>query len=216
MDGVRSVPRIASTVRALTPDVVCFQELDRKAARSGRENQPEIIASNLACSFHFQSNLRLGLGQYGIGIASRAALRYRQEHFLPSGKEQRGALEVHLKDAGGIAHLTVFCTHWGLNQEERLEQARALALIVRDCPRPVVVCGDLNESADSPGVQHLLSEAGLLDADALQNRPTFDADNPAIRIDYCLYSEDLVLRHVEVISTYASDHLPVLADFEKV
>ena len=215
MDGVRSTPRIAHVVRQLTPDVVCFQEIHRRMFRSGSEDQPAMLADALGRPFVFQSNLSLGMGGYGVGIAYRGDLHRSREHFLPSKTEQRGALEVQLREVGGLSRVTVFCTHWGLDGEERSHQALALAQSIRSAGNPVIVCGDFNENASGPAVQALLEATGLIDADAALNRPTFLSDNPTVRIDFVLHSPDLLVRNVEVVASLASDHLPVLVDFER-
>jgi len=214
MDGSRSTRRIAEVVRALTPDVVCFQEIHRRLPWSGREDQPALLSTLLGRRFVFQSNASFGLGGYGLGIATRGQIAGHAEHLLPSLKEQRGALEVRLREIGGLRALTVFCTHWGLQAEERLQQAEALAQIINAAPHPIVVCGDLNEPAEEPAVQRLLALTGLLDADAAQNRVTFVSDNPTTRIDYIFHSPDLATTNVEIVPSQASDHLPLLADLE--
>ena len=216
MDGRRSTPRIAQLVRHLTPDVVCFQEIHRRTFQVGGEDQPAMFADSLGRPFVFQNNLTIGLGGYGVGIAYRGELRRSREHHLPSKTEPRGALEVQLRDVGGLPRLTVFCTHWGLDAEERTHQAVALAHSVRAAGHPVIVCGDFNEDAAGSAVKSLLEATGLLDADAAQNRPTFISDNPTVRIDFVLHSADLAVRHIEVVKSLASDHLPVLVDFEPV
>lgn len=213
-DGRRSTPRIVQAVRQLTPDVVCFQEIHRKTVQAGREDQPAMLADGLGRPFVFQKNLSLGLGDYGVGIAYRGELRRSREHHLPSKTEPRGALEVRLHEVGGLPRVTVFCTHWGLDAEERSHQALALAHSVRAAGRPVIVCGDFNENASGPAMRSLLEMTGLLDADSTLNRPTFIADNPTTRIDFVLYSPDLRVLNVEVLRTLASDHLPVAVDFE--
>jgi len=214
MDNVRSTSRIVQVVRQLTPDVVCFQEIHRRMIQSGREDQPALLADGLGRPFRFQSNLSIGMGKYGIGIAYRGELQSSQEIYLPSKTEPRGALKVCLRDVAGFSRLTVFCTHWGLDPEERSHQAIALAEGVRAAGGPVIVCGDFNEDAEGEGVRSLLDLTGLKDADAALNRPTFIADNPTARIDFVMHSGDLVARNVEVIRTLASDHLPLLVDFE--
>lgn len=214
MDGVRSTPRIAQVVRQLTPDVVCFQEIHRRTMQSGKEDQPAMLAESLGRPFRFQSNLPFGLGHYGVGIAYRGELQSSQEHMLPSKTEPRGALEVRLRNVGGFSRLTVFCTHWGLDAGERSEQALALAECVRAAGGPVIVCGDFNENIEAEGMRSLLDLTGLQDADAALNRPTFLSDNPTIRIDFVLYSTDLIARNVEVVPSLASDHMPILVDFE--
>ena len=214
MDGVRSTPRVSSVVRSLTPDVVCFQEIHRRLYRSGKEDQPAMLADGLGRPLVFQSNLTIGFGGYGVGIAYRGELQRSREHYLPSKTEQRGALEIQLRNVAGLPRVTVFCTHWGLDSEERSHQATALALSVRAAGCPVIVCGDFNEDSSGEAVRAFLDATGLIDADAVLNRPTFLSDNPTVRIDFVLHSTDLVARNVEVIKSLASDHLPLMVDFD--
>jgi endonuclease/exonuclease/phosphatase family metal-dependent hydrolase len=214
MDGRRSTRRIADVVRALSPDVVCFQEIHQRLPWSGREDQPGVLAAALGRTFVFQANLHVGFGGYGIGIAARGQVIEQREHLLPSVKEQRGALEVRLRDVGGLRAVTVFCTHWGLQAEERLRQAETLAGIVNAASRPVIVCGDLNETAGDAAVRHFREATGLMDADEAANRATFASDAPNSRIDYIFYSPELTARNVEAVSSLASDHLPLLTDLE--
>jgi endonuclease/exonuclease/phosphatase family metal-dependent hydrolase len=216
MDGSRSTRRIAETVRGMMPDIVCFQEVHKRLAWSGREDQPHALETLLARRFVFQSNVRFGRGGYGIGIAARGLISEIREHALPSGREQRGALELRIRDVAGLRQVTVICTHWGLTDQERLDQANALVEVVASAPRPLLFCGDLNEEVDGDAVKLLISKTGLVDADAQLNRPTFTSDNPTVRIDYCLYSSDLHAIKVEVGNSLASDHLPLCVDLESV
>src|SRR5579871_4660110 len=214
MDGRRATRRIVGVVRALSPDIVCFQEIHQRLPWSGREDQPAVLAEALGRPFVFQRNLVFGFGGFGNGIATRAALGERKEHPLPSGREQRGALEVLLRDVAGLRKLSVICTHWGLDAGERQRQAEALAGIVNAAARPVIFCGDLNEAPDGAAVRSLLAATDLQEADASQNRPTFSSSDPKVKIDYILHTPELAARNVEVISSLASDHLPLLADLE--
>jgi endonuclease/exonuclease/phosphatase family metal-dependent hydrolase len=215
MDNRRSTARIAETVREAAPDVVCFQEVHRRLPWSRMVDQPGRLARLLGMPVTFQANLRLaGLGGYGIAIASRFPVRESFRHFLPSVGEQRGALEVRLADAADVGgDVTVFCTHWGLSGEERLRQATALAERIAVAPRPVIVCGDLNERASEPAVADLLARTGLRDADAGADRPTFPAGTAATaRIDFIFHSDDLRAADVTVGASEASDHCPLWAD----
>ncbi len=215
MDGLRSTARIIDQVRSLTPDVVCFQEIHKRLRWSGNEDQPYLLAAGLGRRFLFQPNLHFGLGGYGIGMAVRGVVIEQHPHFLPGGRERRGALEAHIRDVGRLRRLTVFCTHWGLSEEERLQQAEALAGIVGAAQHPLVVCGDLNEAPEGEAVQRFLDLTGLQDAGRASNCATFVSENPTDRIDYILHTPDLRPINVEAIETLASDHLPLLADFEQ-
>jgi endonuclease/exonuclease/phosphatase family metal-dependent hydrolase len=210
MDGVRSTQRIAETLRPYSADVICFQEIYERIPPP-LEDQPARLAAMLNRRFIFQRCLDFAFGGYGIGVAAPVAGEARR-HILPSAMEQRGALEVRLRGIGRLSAVTVFCTHWGLDADERRLQAEALANLVNAAPRPVVVCGDLNEPFGGAAVQDLIARADLIDADAASNRPTFDSVNPMTRIDYILHSPDLRVESLEVIGATASDHLPVMAD----
>jgi endonuclease/exonuclease/phosphatase family metal-dependent hydrolase len=113
----------------------------------------------------------------------------------------RGALEIRLRQVAGLAALTVFCTHWGLVDSERMLQAEALANLVLAAPRPVVIAGDLNETPGGAAVVDLMTRTG-----------TFTSNNPTVQLDYILHSPDLRVASFEVIRSEASDHLPVMAD----
>lgn len=212
MDNVRSTRRIVDTVRMVSPDVICFQEIHKKLIWSRREDQPLELGSYLSRRFIFQRNVRFGMGAYGIGIAARGQVVSITEHTLPGGREQRGVLEVALKDVGGLRNVTVFCTHFGLGEQERVGQAEALAGYVGAVKWPVIVCGDFNEGPEGEAIKLLLIRTRLVDADAGENRPTFQADNPTVRIDYCFVSQDLKVENVEVPHSLASDHLPLVVD----
>lgn len=215
MDNQRSTIRIANVLRQLSPDIVCFQEIHQRMPISGGEDQPAWLSRYLSRPILFQRNLRVGPGNYGVAVAVRGTISETKEHKLPSVGEQRGALEVRLQGVPGIGRLTVFCTHWGLDPEERVRQSEALVAAIRAARSPIIVCGDLNEGADATGVRALIENSGLINVDANLNRPTFPAIDPTVRINFVLCSSDLTVQQVEVINTQASDHLPLLVDVSK-
>ncbi len=216
MDGARNTRRIAEAVRILVPDIICFQEIHKLLPWSLMENQPEMFTRLLNREFVFQRNVPFGKGAYGIGISTRGTITHRINHMLASKKEARGALEVRLNNVGGLSKLTVFCTHWGLDAEERAWQGEALAAIVNASPGPKVICGDFNERSNCDGVRRLLELTGLQDAGAGSDIPTYNALEPHARIDYCLFSPELKMKSFEVVKTLASDHLPLCVDLEAV
>lgn len=215
MDGKRDTLRIAEAVRAHSPDIVCFQEVHQRLPWSGWADQPRLLERALGMRFLFQRNVNFWPGGYGLGIATHLPIAAVLRHFLPGGRERRGALEVRLNAPAG--EIAVFCTHWGLTEDERDGQADALAeCLERAAPRPVLVCGDFNAFPDSPEVRRLLSQSSLRDADTEANRPTYPADAPRARIDFVLLSAHWVLGGVHVPETLASDHLPVVVDLGRV
>ncbi len=213
MDGVRSAERIAEVVSAQDADVICLQEVHQRLPQSGFQDQPRQLEKHLGLPVTFQANLRIGVGGYGLAVASRYPVGAVQNHLLPSVREQRGVLEVRLDTPTGPVAL--FCTHFGLSGEERVKQAASLAELVQAATYPVIVCGDFNERSDAPAIRTLLSQTGLADADAIQDRWTYPTNALEGRIDYLFYAPLLTCQSVSVVESQASDHLPVVGEFAR-
>lgn len=212
MDRVRSAERICETILAQSPDIICLQEVHQRLPQSHFADNPKQFEKHLGLPVTFQANLRLGLGGYGVAVVSRYPVGTVQNHLLPSVREQRGVLEVRLDTPTGP--IIVFNTHFGLSGDERVKQAASLAALVQSARYPVIVCGDFNERADAPAVRALLSQTGLSDADAVEDRWTYPTNALEGRIDYLFYSPPLTCQSVSVIESQASDHLPVVGEFK--
>lgn len=212
MDGIRSTERIVETVRAASPDLICFQEIHKRLPWSGMEDQPHRLSRLLDYSFTFHRLLNIGIGGYGIAIASRWKPLRTRKHRLPSVKEQRGLLEVGFSEEAMGVPFSLFCTHWGLTEGERLKQAQRCVEIINACSQPALLCGDLNAEVSSNEVVTLYTKGFLADAGAKQAQATFPSDHPSERIDYIFHSQEWCVDGFEVVSTQASDHLPLFAD----
>lgn len=206
-DGRKSLRRIAEVIRESGADIACLQEVEQRV----RSDQPKRLGELLTMHAEFQAALRLKVYNFGNLILSRYPVIESARHCLTSAREQRGVLEVRLST--DLGPLSVLCTHWGLNADERMAQARETALLLNTCASPKVLCGDLNEADDCVAVHTLIDATGLVDI-TVQAGPvelTFPSDNPRARIDYILASPNLVASDVRVISSLASDHRPVVA-----
>ncbi len=210
MDGRRETARIADFVRTLAPDIVCFQEVHQRLPWSGWTNQPRILARRLGMRFVFQPCIWLPWGGYGLGIATRFPVRRVKRFRLKSAREPRGALCVQVETPHGP--LSVFCTHWGLDTNERTLQARQMAGWVRAISHPVVVCGDLNDLPSASYIQSFVREACLRDAGQEENAPTYPSDAPRARIDVVLHPAVWSASRVFTAASLLSDHLPLVAD----
>jgi endonuclease/exonuclease/phosphatase family metal-dependent hydrolase len=211
MDGYRDTDRIADVVLSLEADVVCFQEVHQRLLWSGFINQPGILQRRLNMPFVFQANVKAAFGGYGLGIATHYPILDVTRCLLPSQGETRGALQLALETPYG--RVSVVCTHWGLKPEERGRQAAMLGQWLSASATPLVLCGDLNDLPETQDIQDMRQRAGLCDAGATANQPTYPADAPRARIDVILHSPTLTLSQLFVAASKASDHCPVIADF---
>lgn len=209
IDNRRSMQRVADVIRGIGPQIVCLQEVDQRMPRGRMEDQPKCLSKALDMQVCFQRNLSIGVGGFGNALLTSLPITETKSHHLTSVGEQRGALEVRLLTPDGP--LTVFCTHLGLNADERVVQARELAAWANACDGPRLVCGDFNEEATGQAVTELISSTGLIDATA-GGPATFSSDSPQHRIDLILTTPSITVSNACVIDTQASDHLPVVAD----
>jgi endonuclease/exonuclease/phosphatase family metal-dependent hydrolase len=208
MDGRRSIARIARVIQEHEPDIVCLQEVHRRLPWSGLSDQPRLLGRATGLHVTFLPCLRLAGGGYGNCILSRAAPLSQSLHLLESRKEQRGAISAAIAHEGMT--WSVICTHFGLDTEERLAQARQLDAIGRAAPAPCLLVGDLNEGPEAPALR-LLTEAGWRHA-APPLEPTFPSIHPQHRIDYILIGSGVRCDRGWIGGSEASDHLPLGAE----
>jgi endonuclease/exonuclease/phosphatase family metal-dependent hydrolase len=222
VDGLLNLDRIATVVEDTHPDVIGLQEVDRHfGERSDFVDQAMWLADRLDLHVVFGANIDLEpltpgapRRQYGTAILSRYRIREWRNTLLPrpAGGEQRGLLEAVINVRG--VRVRAYNTHLQHNsQEERLAQVAAIRSIVAEARESVVLVGDLNATPDSPEIGAITED--LADAWAQAGEGdgfTYDAETPHARIDYVLTSSDVVARTAAVVTSDASDHLPVVAD----
>lgn len=223
------VARVADVIAALEPDIVALQELDVGRMRTNGVDQAHEIARRLEMAFHFHPAMKVEEELYGDAILTRHPERKIRSAALPghervSQLEPRGALWVSVELDGRA--LQVFNTHLGLVPREQQNQAAALAgpgwLGHPDRQGPTILLGDFNVTSASQ-VYRTLSER-LRPARRLAEKKspsaTFPSVLPVLRIDHVFVSEEV--RVLDVFAPYdpttrvASDHLPLVMDFELV
>ena len=91
-------------------------------------------------------------------------------------------------------------------------RAMAQAEAARDSPEPVLLIGDLNVTMFSPHYEQI-EDAGMTNARAGRGvQPTWPDWSPVrIPIDHVLVSDEFEVCEMEVLDSFGSDHLPVLA-----
>lgn len=221
------LPRIASILQALKPDVVALQEVDRFWKRSGGQDQVREFARLLGMEPCYGANLRLAPEQegmpgreYGTLTLSRLPISSCRNELLPkaaAAEEQRGLLRTEV-DVGG-ERVVVWNTHLHVRQADRVLQTARVAEMLREERKPQVLVGDLNATPGSPELQPLLG--AMRDAWAVRGAgegltspasPTVRARN---RIDYILAGARVEVETVAVVAdertAMASDHYPVVA-----
>ncbi|MEW6017464.1 MAG: endonuclease/exonuclease/phosphatase family protein [Pseudomonadota bacterium] len=223
------VGRTADVIAALNPDIVALQELDVGRMRTNGVDQAHEIAQRLEMAFHFHPAMKVEEELYGDAILTRHPERKVRSGPLPGydrvrALEPRGALWVTVEIEGRPLH--VFNTHLGLVPREQQNQAAALvgARWLGDPGRtgPTILLGDFNVTSASAVYRTLT--AGLQSARRRAERrspsATFPSVMPVLRIDHIFVSDEIAVK--DVFAPYdpqtraASDHLPLVMDFELI
>lgn len=215
--------RIVETLQALNPDVLFLQEVDDGVPRSRGHRQVDWLSDALEMPHRaFQANVRLRHGHYGNAIISRFPLTdVKSIDLTVRFKKRRRALMARCRVTTEEHHRTLilFNVHLGLAGFERMIQLRRL-LKARPLARTwrntaMVLGGDFNDVWGNLG-QRVLADAGLISAGG--NVHTFPAFRPIRPLDRIFYRGRLECagchRSRSPIARQASDHLPLIADFE--
>jgi endonuclease/exonuclease/phosphatase family metal-dependent hydrolase len=223
------VGRIADVLARLEPDIVAMQELDVGRARTGRVDQAHEIARRLDMACHFNAALTVEEERYGDAILTRYPERLVQVGPLPGHPaipqlEPRGALWVEVEIAG--ATVQIVNTHLGLVPKEQQIQAAHLAgpgwLGHPHCRGPQILLGDFNATATSVVYRTFLKRLSAARTLAKVRTPTatFPSPLPVLRIDHLFVSPEIKVADVfapfSPLTRVASDHLPLVMDFDVV
>jgi len=222
--------RIVDILAHHDADLALLQEVDEGAPRSreldlarelGRESgYPFVVAGY---------NVSLKAGRYGNAVLSRWPFQvHRNIDLTVDGRKRRGCLHARMTiEKGGGAHeLDVFNLHLGLSARERARQVgmltRSAEFVAVPKEAPCLVAGDFNDWRS----QLLPIFVDLLDfKSATRDRfgrqaaiRTYPSFSPTGALDKIYFRGGLRLvgaRSCRLrMSRVASDHLPIVAEFE--
>lgn len=221
--------RVAGIIEHHDADIVLLQEVDRAAPRSDHLDLASWFARKLNYDFRAVGmNVFLKKGKYGNATLSRFPIGpQRNIDLTVAWRKRRGAqhTRICIPTARAPVTLDVFNVHLGL--AERVRLAQSLRMIDSPDMRRLrssdacIIAGDMNDWRNvlrkrvfAPAGFHCATQR---DGGRWSIR-TFPSFAPAGGLDKVFYRGPLRLLHVERsrlrVARVASDHLPVVADFE--
>lgn len=216
--------RVITTLRQYNADIILMQEVDDMVPRSGNHRQVDIIGDALGMRYlAFQRNVKLTQGHYGNAILSRYQLSEIKsiDLSLPL-KKRRQALLVHCRPSNHRQRkLVIVNCHLGLAGFERNIQLRKIlnSNLLKHINKktPLIIGGDLNDVWNTLGKKVMTPEGFESVSKKIY---TFPAVMPIRCLDYIYYRGDLTCQHSfsghTKMARQASDHLPLIADFNLV
>ena len=220
--------RIAGILHHHDADIVLLQEVDEGAPRSRELNlAKELAAASGYPFFALGHNVSLRKGRYGNATLSRYPILRERNIDLSVAESwiRRGCQHTRIQLAEDRT-LEVFNLHLGLSARERVKQidllARSHEFGTVPPGIPMLVGGDFNDwrSLLWPVFTERLGFQAALDGQNGGRRflPTYPAFSPQGALDRIYFRGPLELASIRrcrlQVSLVASDHLPVIAEFE--
>ncbi len=208
LDYRRDPARVLSVLKAINPDIVALQEVDRRFGSRASSLPRPLIAAETELEIVDLAPRPQSIGWHGNAILLRKGTQVQATHTLAlPGLEPRGAVVVEL------AALRVVGLHLSLRRKERQMQVAAIAgFLAKLAPLPTVIMGDFNEwSRQNRNLSALDSQFRLHTPG--HSYPTL---RPMVGLDKIALSHELALERAGVhqcpSAKRASDHMPIWAD----
>lgn len=175
--GLGHLPQCAEVIRAVNPDWVAIQEIDRCSLRAGHVDQTAELAR--LCGMHgtFVKKTPEKDGDYGLAILSKEKPIAISKILMPGKAHTRCVEILEFRD------YFVACSHFPLTDSLCEIAADIVRLNLADRDKPVFFAGDLNSTPDTKAIA-ILKKGFTILSDVSDN--TFPADAPRCCIDYIM------------------------------
>lgn len=223
--------RIAKVINHHQADIVLLQEVDVGVPRSNNLDLAREMADAAGYEHYVTGlNVKLNNGMYGnTTLSKHPIIRSRNIDLTIGNRKSRGCqyCSIQVKDSSDFPqHIEVFNLHLGLSSQERVRQIGRLIHSEEFSSltpgTPCLVGGDFNDwrTLLAPIFTDILNfECATNHSNGYHNPYlTYPAFSPAGGLDKIFYRGPLELlkrrRCWMGITRLASDHLPVIAEFE--
>ena len=219
MDKKLDLQRIADVINGQRPDLVGLQEVDRNVKRTEGKDEIAELAAMTRMHFAFAPNLDYQGGKYGVAILSKHPIKATVHRMFENKREseRRGMLKTEIELDGKIINFVT--THLDYQFEDgRLFETQQLMENLDGVNGPLIVVADLNDVPE--GSSYKLMRTKFDDAwvtsRARSDGFSYPADKPVKRIDHIFYrtGDRVRAKKAWVVTTLASDHVPVVAELE--
>lgn len=227
VDGEFDLERIAQIITDHRIDIAGLQEVDQSVERTDRVMTMQELSNLTGMNYAFGKAIEFQGGEYGNGILSRFPILKKHNHpytFEQTG-EHRSLLYVLLEyNRDTLFVMNTHLDHRPDDAERLMSAEEILSVSYQHKDRPALLLGDINDVPKSDVISRL--KEYFHDAWEYAGEGTgytFHTEDLNRRIDYIFYADSSVgdetgffFKPIRAytIQTPASDHLPVITEFE--
>ncbi len=220
LDGRVDTARIAALIQQERADIVALQEVDKGVRRTALRDLTAELASLTGMTGIFSNNFHYQGGEYGNAVLTRFPVkRWTNHHYqMLRPNEQRGILQLVLDVRGReVVFMNTHIDSRPDDAERWLNLGEIEQLTAKCGDRPVILCGDFNNQPKGRVYERLTqtfqdtwAKVGAGDGFS------FPANGANRRIDYIWFTQPDAVKPLKawLPQTEASDHLPLVAEFE--
>jgi endonuclease/exonuclease/phosphatase family metal-dependent hydrolase len=222
LDGRIRPERIVKVLKKLNADIIALQEVWSYQEGPLRKDQARFYSEELELDCCVGETRKYRGGIYGNVILTRYPVSFTQTYDLTAvRREERGCLRADMEiEPLGLVH--VFNIHLGTGYFERKRQAQKLVDVTLlknpDLKGKRLVMGDFNEWTLGLTTKLLQDQFRSVDAATVHPVKSFPGLMPMLTLDHVYFDPALKLTRLTIyrspMALIASDHLPVVADFE--
>lgn len=207
----KKISEIAADIRSENLDIVCVQEVDCGACRSGKIEILKALAEALQMHYAFFPAIKLQGGTYGIGILSRFPLKNVLRTPLSVCKCDEGRVLASVTVTVNGKMLTVLNTHLSFEDAKlRCAQFDYLQSVFAKS-KPVILCGDFNTERFS---EFARIHGTAVNTAEMPFETYIGGDTAFACIDNIFVSDGIAVVAKKLCETTCSDHRPLLAEIE--
>lgn len=206
----KNIEGIAADIQKEAPDVVCVQELDQNADRSGGKDVLKLLAEQVHMNYRFYPAMKFQGGYYGIGILSVYPLEEcRITPLKTRAKDEARVLAQAVITVNG-KKLNLFNTH--LSYEDAQSRFAQLTFLQEQLSvqQPFVLMGDFN--VESMEEYSRFKEVQLINRSETAYESYLGEGFRCL--DNIIVSQGVAVLFQKMGHTTVSDHRPLVAELE--